>query len=41
MGLILCKELVELNGGCLAVSSEPMRGSTFTFRLPIAERPAR
>ncbi|MGO9307713.1 MAG: MASE3 domain-containing protein [Spirochaetia bacterium] len=34
MGLILCKELVELNRGGISVVSEPMRGSTFSFRLP-------
>ncbi len=37
MGLILCKELVELNKGGLSVVSEPMRGSTFSFRLPASE----
>jgi signal transduction histidine kinase len=35
MGLILCKELVELNKGGFSVVSEPMRGSTFSFRLPL------
>jgi signal transduction histidine kinase len=37
MGLILCKELLELNKGGLSVASEPMRGSTFSFRLPASE----
>jgi signal transduction histidine kinase len=39
MGLILCKELAELNRGRLSVSSEPMRGSTFSLRLPLAGSP--
>lgn len=34
MGLILCKELVELNGGLISVESEPGKGSTFCVRLP-------
>jgi len=39
MGLILCKELAELNNGRLSVASAPMRGSTFSLRLPTAVRP--
>jgi len=34
MGLILCKELVELNKGGIHVQSEPARGTTFSLRLP-------
>ena len=34
MGLILCKELVVLNGGAINVQSEPARGTTFSLRLP-------
>jgi signal transduction histidine kinase len=40
MGLILCKELVELNKGGFSVVSEPLQGSTFSFRLPLADRQA-
>jgi len=34
IGLALARELVELHGGELAVSSEPRHGSTFTILLP-------
>ncbi len=34
MGLILCRELMELNRGCILVQSEPGKGSTFTVRVP-------
>jgi len=35
IGLMLCKELVELNGGKLWVTSKPGKGSTFYFSLPL------
>jgi len=35
LGLLLCKELVELNGGKLKVKSKPGRGSSFYFNLPL------
>jgi len=34
LGLILCKELVEKNGGTIRVESEEGEGTTFTFTLP-------
>ena len=34
LGLILCKEFVEKNNGSIRVTSEPGRGSRFTFTLP-------
>lgn len=35
IGLLLCKELVELNGGKLSVTSAIGKGSTFYFNLPL------
>ena len=37
IGLLLCKELVELNGGKLKVKSKLNVGSTFYFNLPLAK----
>lgn len=36
LGLILCRELVELNGGKLTVSSKPGDGSKFCVDLPLS-----
>jgi len=38
IGLFLCKELVEFNGGKLSVESQPGKGSTFSFSLPLADK---
>jgi two-component system, sensor histidine kinase LadS len=34
LGLLLCKEMIENNGGMIWVNTELNKGSTFTFRLP-------
>ncbi len=33
LGLVLCKEFVEINGGKLKVNSKPGKGTTFSFSL--------
>lgn len=37
LGLLLCTELIELNGGKLSVTSVPGRGSKFYFSLPLVK----
>ncbi|MCD1258549.1 response regulator [Paenibacillus athensensis] len=37
LGLSICKQLVELQGGQLLAVSSPGEGSVFTFTLPLAE----
>jgi len=37
LGLPLCKEMIELNGGNLWVTTSEGEGSTFSFTLPLAE----
>jgi signal transduction histidine kinase len=37
LGLSLVREIAELHGGSVAVTSEVNAGSTFTLRLPRAE----
>ena len=38
LGLILCKELVEKNGGEITVESKVNDGSKFTFSIPLSEK---
>ncbi len=35
LGLIICREFVEKNGGEITVQSQPGEGSTFSFTIPM------
>lgn len=37
LGLALCRDLVEENGGCISVQSDAENGTKFTIRLPAAD----
>ncbi|OUM84568.1 MAG: hypothetical protein BAA01_13560 [Bacillus thermozeamaize] len=37
LGLAVCKEIVQAHGGRIRAKSQPGKGSTFSFSLPVHE----
>lgn len=38
LGLFICKQLVEMQGGKISVKSDPAKGTTFSFFIPYRKR---
>jgi signal transduction histidine kinase len=38
LGLVLCREFVQMHGGSIRVKSTPGAGSTFTLKIPVARK---